>query len=162
MKYDSILEFLKENVWYNVRYALPRVFEEMLYSVKYAYQRVMRGYDDRALWSYYEYNSNLTLKILKHYRANKVGAPYADDPDGVLTTPDTQSTENGPHDSWFKRWDEALDIMIEGFEAFIKMNELCSLDFPSYDDYKKELDRLDVIWNKGAKLYIANYRGLWD
>ncbi len=147
------------------RYTIPRHYEEAVTSVKYGLQRMFRGYDDYDVWSHYSANAERTIKVLKRLRETKVGAPHTIDLDGVLTIPDIPSTSEGVDSTWFDRWDEAIGMMIEGFEALLAEDDVRIEDANGDYDHEasqKERDRLWEIWLRGAKLYIANYRGLWD
>lgn len=154
-----------ENCFDFFRYRIPNYYDSITQSIKFAYQRVVRGYDDGWHWGYYYEDSRQTLKILKWMQEHKHGSPYTTDPDNVLTTPDTPTDSDGVNDDWHKRWEEALQIMIEGFEAVIEMEECHELDENGeYDPEKTKLKReeLNAKWIKGATLFIHNYQGLWD
>jgi hypothetical protein len=153
------------NVFVFFRYDVPRNYEDIVRSVRYGFQRMFRGYDDFDVFEHWQANAERNIKVLKRLRETKVGAPYTNDPDGVLTTPDTPTSAEGPNSNWFNRRDEALGIMIEGFEALLAEDGIHLVDKNGrYDPVatKKESDRLFAIWEKGAKLYIANMSGLWD
>lgn len=153
-----------EDVYDFFRYTIPRKYDDAFYGIKWAYQRVARGYDDRMLWGFHTENSKITLEVLKWMKEHKHGSPYTHDPEGVLTTPDTPTDSSGVNDDWHKRWDEALTIMIEGWEALIAMDDVFIYVDGKYDSAATtaEYERLEKIWKKGMTLFVANYRGLWD
>lgn len=147
-----------------VLYRIPYFYNEIHYSIKYGFQRMFRGYDDRYLFSYHTENTRYTLEVLKWMKMNKMGSPYTDDPEGVLKTKDTTEGK-GMDKNWHKRWDEALDIMIEGFEALDELDDCFIRDENGEYDMeatKKKEKELWAKWMKGATLYIHNYRGIWD
>jgi hypothetical protein len=150
-----------------VFYGIPRYTHEIFLSCKYGFQRMFRGYDDYDVWEYWSANAERTIKILKRFRETKVGCPHTiNDPDGVLAV--TRKTDEGGNDDvtfLFQKWDEALGFMIEGFEALLAADDVFIRDeHGEYDREKSEEEnaRLMAIWERGAKLYIANMTGLWD
>lgn len=64
--------------------------------IKWAWQRVFRGYDDRLFWAMDEYLDPIIIAGLKNLRENGHGTPYG------LT---------------LKKWNTILDKMIEGFST---------------------------------------------
>lgn len=147
------------------RYRVPFHLSEAISNVKYGFQRMFRGYDDYDVWGYWQSTAERNIKVLKRLKATKVGAPYTEDPDNVLTTPDVPSTSDGVDSTWFTRYDEALDLMIEGFQAIIDQDNVFIVDEDGNYDREasqKEKDRLEAIWKKGSVLYVANFRGIWD
>ena len=64
--------------------------------IKWAWQRVFRGYDDTAYWNLNDYVSAIIIPVLTRYKKIDHGAPFG-----------------------FTReeWRNELDIMIKGFEA---------------------------------------------
>lgn len=140
----------------------------MYYEVKWGFQRMFRGFDDRWYWSYYSMNAEQTLKVLKWLQKNKHGAPFTTDPDGVIPIKDEDTLTENKFDvnkNHFHRWNKALGLMVAGFEALIKEEDVHILGPDGKYDHaasQKERDRLHEKWEKGAKLFIANYRGLWD
>ena len=67
----------------------------MINAVKFAYQRLVRGYDDRVTWDLPAYIYRMIIAHLKHQRDNGSGRPVG-------------LTEKG--------WHKVLDKMIKGFE----------------------------------------------
>ncbi len=64
-------------------------------NIKWAWQRLTRGYDDRLFWAMDSYLDPIILAGLKNLKENGMGYPP-----GI-----TQ-----------KKWNKVLDTMIEGFE----------------------------------------------
>jgi hypothetical protein len=64
--------------------------------LKWAYQRAVRGYDDRLYWGMDEYLDPIILAGLKNLKENGMGYPIG------LTE---------------KKWNKVLDTMISGFET---------------------------------------------
>jgi hypothetical protein len=149
--------FLKYTIWYGIIYDIPRVFWDTRNGIKYGFQRMFRGYDDRMVWSHYYENAKQNAAILDKLVANRWGHPLEiEDPDNVLFT---------PKENMEGRWTEALVVMREGFEAIVKSSDLFMMDEEGNFDWvaqKEEQERLDFLAERGLKLYVANYRSLWD
>lgn len=151
-------------VWYTI----PRILNDARYEVKWGFQRMFRGFDDRWYWSYYSMNAEQTVKVLKRMQKHKHGAPFTTDPDNVIDIKDEDTLTDDKYDvnkKHFDRWNKALGLMIAGFEALIKEDDVHILDENGKYDHEasqKERERLMAKWEKGAKLFVANYRGLWD
>lgn len=151
-----------------VRYVVPRVIGDTLREIKWGFQRMFRGYDDRWLWQYEQMNSELTVKILKWLQKNKHGSPFVHDPYGVI---DIKEEETHGENKWdvnkkfHDRWNKCLGLIIAGFEAYIKMDDVHIFDKDGKYDHEaseKVRKQLDKKWKTGSKLFVANYRGLWD
>lgn len=150
---------VRDFVWYRI----PGIYSEMRSEVVWGFQRMFRGFDDRMVWGYEYENAKMTVAALRKLLETKHGAPFVLDPDNVLTIKEPKSI--GADDSFFRRWDEALQLIIDGFEARIKMNEVFLTDADGNYDHvasMRERGRLMAVWNKGATLFIANYGSLWD
>lgn len=163
-KEHPFLNFI-DTAWWWIRYGIWNKLTDWRIEVKYGFQRMFRGYDDRMWWGHSHENARQVLACLKKLQEHKHGAPYTSDPDKVLSVEDVPTTSDGVNDEWFKRWDEALQLMIEGFQAWIDLDDVHLLDENGNYDHEasqKERERLTKIWERGAKLYIANYGGLWD
>lgn len=55
----------------NIKYRISNIY----HSIRYAVQRVYRGYDDRDVFSYYDRFLDRNIKIFKYFKANNVGYP---------------------------------------------------------------------------------------
>jgi len=73
------------------------------YEIKYFFQRIFRGYDDRAIWDLDYYIATKVIKPLKHFRACVCGTPIS-------------FTET--------EWHAVLDKMIYSMEFIIEDNYL--------------------------------------
>lgn len=143
-------------------YVIPRKLGDWQRDVKWGFQRMFRGYDDPYVWNFHYCHAELNLKALKKLREIKHGSPYVHDPDGVLKT---KSKKNVVDDKIHERWEECLNLIIRGFEAMIEIDDVHILDKDgTYDPKatKKQRDKLMLEWEKGMKLFVANYRGIWD
>lgn len=119
----------------NKLYRMMWKIEDGIREVKYAYQRVVRGYDDTLLWDMADYLNKIILPALKDFKKNKHGFP---------------NKMKG------KEWNKELDLMIKGFEASAKQKNWGKS--PSMNQwYKLETTRLN-----GMKEFILHYNDLWD
>lgn len=67
---------------------------DLKYKIKWAWQRVVRGYDDRLFWSMAEYLDPMVVAHVKNQRGQSHGHP-------------ANLTE--------KRWNKVLDTILKGF-----------------------------------------------
>ena len=106
--------------------------------VKWAWQRVFRGYDDTAYWGLYNYLTDIALPVLKWYRKNAHGVP------GMVCK------DKEPMEKSVERWNKILDKMIYAFQV-IKDDE----NFIEPKEVQKKVD-------EGLKLFAKYYQTLWD
>lgn len=127
-----ILAFIKQNMMY----LLNNWFSE----VKWAYQRVVRGYDERAYWDLDEYLAEIILPVLKKFKAQANGCPpglY----DKSLKDP-------------YHKWRHTLDEIIKGFEAHKKIGVI---------DYQpQDFEKLNKQKLRGLYLFSRYYGDLWS
>jgi hypothetical protein len=111
------------------------LLEKPIREIKYAYQRVARGYDDSAKWGLYEFISRVSLPILKEYRNNGAGYPIM-----------FNSREE---------WNVVLDKMISAFEIIIKDEYWYGINKKTY---KKDLKTI----KEGLSMFSKYFMQLWD
>lgn len=125
--------------------------------IKWVYQRVVRGWDDRAVWSVDYWLDDIMPDILKQLKEDKRGTPIAMyegfDYDDNYSFSDEQDRIAK------KRWDSELDKMIVGF---IASKELENFDFEDSNDYKIKYDMLEEIRKNGMLSFVEHYKSLWD
>lgn len=117
---------------YRLKYLL---IEVPLLEIKFAWQRVFRGYDDSANWNLETYLADLINKITLDMAENGCGYP------------------NGLNE---KKWKEILQQISFGFGSYLEM----SSGVYSFKD--KEYKRLEKEFKKGLKLFTEYYGNLWD
>ena len=121
---DNILDFMYYTPkWYVI---------DFIYEVKMKFQLFSKGYNERMVYSFCDYMTDLNLKLLKDLKKTKHGFP-------------SQLTE--------KKWDKILGQMIEGFEAQVTSRDVFTV---------KEYNKLDKKFKDGMKLYVEYYNNLWD
>ena len=129
------------------------IIEKWNLEIKWASQRVFRGYDDRVIWSIDWYIANNLPKWLLKLKKNKIGVPTSmfeeeyysksyDDLDDVHM--------QQAHD----KFDAILDQIIKGFQDYEKMNQV-RYDSPKYKELKESFDN-------GFDLFREYFSNLWD
>jgi hypothetical protein len=152
------------------------------FDIKCAYQRVTRGWDDRAVWSVDYWLDDKMPAILRKLKKDKHGIPMdmfdglPVNDEGFHAAPEMEIAE--------ARWDEVIDKMIAAFEASRRVKDM---------DYEKELGdyplrrpkgvdketwskvrhdyylasevlrkRDEAIFKEGMALFAEHYWSLWD
>jgi hypothetical protein len=124
------------------RWILPHVFiREVARELKWAWQRVYRGWDDRVLWSIHDHLIDHLPIWLTWLRDNGAGFP-------------ADMTE--------QQWNEELSRMIAGFEAARKLDDLDWMDIQGKDEQAAEQQRLSEVFNNGMKSFTEYFFSLWD
>lgn len=96
----------------------------MIQKIKWAYQRLTRGWDDRLFWGMSTYIDPMVLAMAKHLRESAMGHP-------------TNVTA--------KKWNKALDVIIKGFRD---EPELSAKEWKKYlKDREKALVLLAYYWD---------------
>lgn len=152
--YDCIYWKLPYIFGYNARYILihPNIFfGELWLRIKWAWQRVFRGYDDRVIWSVDYYLSSMIPKWMNELKNNDDGVPSS------LFVGLEKDESGNPTDESIEiarvKWNEILTDIGKGFAAYNEMNMyLC-------DDEK--IDELKIIFNHGFDLFKKYFSDLW-
>jgi len=148
---------------YKPWFFIPRITKDTWHQIKWAWQRIFRGYDDRITWGLNGYLSEFMPKIIKTMIESLHGTPM------------NEETEEG---MTIKEWKGILEKIALGFEAADKLNDnkymkKVKLKEPrkdifgedSYDDYvfdQKIYDNLNDQFDYGMKLFHKYYFHLWD
>lgn len=150
--------------------------------VKFAYQRVVRGWDDRAVWSIDYWLDDKMPAMLRKLKEDKHGVPMTMfdglpmNDEGYHSEPEMEIAS--------ARWDATLDKMIAGFEASARVKDSTYEPelgpYPLYrpkdmpkDEWKafqhehylktEELRKRDEqIYKEGMALFAEHYWSLWD
>jgi hypothetical protein len=136
---------------YNAYYLLFHPWEILLEwkrQIKYAWQRVFRGWDDRVAWDIGYYISKMLPLWLEQLRNNKHGIPM-EMFDGLPYEDEINYTHS--EESWkiaTERWNGVLDEIISGFNAYKNNNIL--------EGEEREK------FNKGMALFVKHFENLWD
>ena len=148
------------------RFLIPRKLNDWKYEIKWAWQRVLRGYDDTAVWDFHHHISEQFPKILRDLKEIQHGCP------GELY--DKKAKKNKE----CHKWEDILEKMANGFDAARKLdnNEYMKeiklkkprkdmFDKDSYTDYKfdkKCYNKLNKEFEEGIELFKKWYFSLWD
>jgi len=117
-------------------YIIKQIFNE----IKWAWQRVFRGYDDRWHWSLCDSLAKVVSENLEWLIENQSGCP-----DNLC---DKSKVGEECH-----KWKQILKEIKQGFDAFIEMGEYYNAD--EYEVLRKQ-------YNKGMKLFAKYFGGLWN
>jgi hypothetical protein len=109
--------------------------EMWMMEVKWAYQRVVRGYDDTAIWNFEEYVAQQIKEVC--FRIAEDGHGY-------------------PNHLTEKKWKQILLDISFGFGSYIEMRS------GIYEVKSKEFKSLQKDYKKGLKLFVDNHEYLWD
>ena len=121
------------------------------YEIKFAWQRVFRGWDDRVIWSvdtYLTENVPLWLKELQNVQIGGVPFEFFENREKI-------EYSNEEHKVAKENWNRELQIMIDGFTASKKIQD-CEWDT------NEERQKLIETFEKGMKSFTDNYFSLWD
>ena len=123
-KGNTILGYKPYHVIFQLPSFLYNRLSDFLYEVKWAYQRVVRGWDDRASWSLDYWMTENVLEILKVLKKNKHGSPNPMFDGLPYEDEETYSYSDESYKIAEERWNIEIDKMIAGFEAAKKMRRL--------------------------------------
>lgn len=144
----------KINDWlgYNTKYIITHpqvIFSQAGREIKYAWQRVFDGYDERVIWSIdYWLNEKMPIWLAK-LRDQKQGIPIVFFPEGMVDCNEEEMEKAR------LLWDAELDKMIAGFNAHQKMLDL------EYTD-NKDAEKLQETFEVGMTSLTKYYGSLWD
>lgn len=128
---------------YRLSYNIKRPWvavEHVGYEIKWAWQRVFRGWDDRITWDMSSYFADLIVDVLKRFKEKNNGVPFSmydeseHDNNGMFTDEqDNMASE---------RWNEVIDEIIEGFQFYIDN------DYSQYEDVEGKFKRAFDLFRK--------------
>jgi hypothetical protein len=124
--------------------------------IKWAWQRVFRGWDDRVTWSIDGYLNEHMPEWLRALRDEDTGVPMCLYGEAEWESmAHAKRPPEGAADRAHARWHAILNRMIAGFEAGHKLDE-CGYQ---NDD---ERAQLEAQLDDGLRLFATYYRDLWD
>ena len=137
---------------YNKHYYLThpwKIISEIKYNIKWAWQRIFRGWDDRVCWSIDGYLFKMMPQWLRQLKETKHGIPFCFfeeigakyDNHGGYSDEDMKNAE--------AHFNKILDQMIEGFESGYKVVQS---DLQVYCDFKQwQIDTYgqELEWSLG-------------
>jgi hypothetical protein len=110
--------------------------------IKWAFQRAIRGYSNKDVWSIDCFLCDIMPKMLRQLAKNLNGCP-------------TNLYDKKNEDDECHKWVKILEKMAEGFEAGQKINDM---DF----DNEQERKKLEKKFDKGMDLFKKYFFSLWD
>lgn len=125
----------KMNIFQEVYWRIYWKITDWKYSLKMAYQRVFRGYDDLAKWNLESHIAQLVKEVTFDMAENANGYP-------------DKLTE--------KEWKKILLAISFGFGSYIEMRS------GVYMMKDKEYKNLEKDYKKGMILFAKHYGNLWD
>ena len=152
-KFNTWFNTLFENGWfgYNPTYVLrhPWIIIRSIHShIKWAWQRVFNGYDERIAWNIDSYLAEMIPKWIKELKNGNISVPSHLYPEGV-------GTGNKDRDKFIEeKWNNILDEIIEGFNTY---EEIC------YSEYGTEESKILLAkFDNGFDLFQKYFMNLWD
>lgn len=130
-----------------------KIIEEIGHQIKWAWQRVFRGWDDRVIWDIGTYLSRNMPIWIERLKDDKQGIPI-DMFDGL---PHDENYGYSPEDTEvaLKRWDDVLTKIGVGF---VTANLIGDYHLYNTDDY----DAAMKIYNEGMDAFRDHFFSLWD
>lgn len=151
--------FKGKNIFdYRPSYILIRphmIVREIGQEIKWAYQRVVRGWDDRVVWSVDCWLNDIMPEILLQLKNDKVGVPVQ--MFVGMTHGDNYEYTDEQHDIAKQKWNDELDKMITAFVVAKKLN---NLEYDYKDKVQEEI--LTKLFNQGMDSFKEYYFNLWD
>ena len=150
-------------VYYASPWKILRYYKD---EIRYAYQRVFRGFDDKASWHIGYYLAKTLPKIIRQLKEEGHGVPMSMyDIKNGFSFPEKQLgsiDENGDYietegdKAASEKWNKILDEIADGFDSYIKYDEkfLLPEKYAEDEDYQKFQRALDLL-----KTYFED---LWD
>ena len=135
---------------------MEKMFDFKNYSIKnnivWAWQRMVRGWDDRSIWSIDVYLSDQIPQLVRKLKEIAHGVPGAMfDAEDWDTKAD--AWKDGKMEEATAKWDAILDEIADGFEEYyvLSVEGDCSMEAWESEKFKRAFDLL--------KEYFPN---LWD
>ena len=122
------------------------------YFVKYKIQRANRGWADCDVWGLDNYLSEWLPDALKRLKKTKHGTPIRMFPENPEYIKEDGNPTETAHDIAEKKWDETLDKMIAGFEAYNRMQGSPSSYEPELGEFPHLSWNFEPIGNGNSRL----------
>lgn len=132
------------DTYHFIIWGIPRRFKDLCNSLQWAWQRVFRGYDDRAYWALDACITDIALPVLKQYREGCHGYPVIEEMEGK---------------TWEEQkeiWNSMLDKMILAFQTIRDDDMDCEVHDEAY--YHEQHRKIQ----EGLLLFGKHLRSLWD
>lgn len=135
-------------------YRLLGWLEHIAVEIKYGFQRMFRGYDDRVIWGVADYLCKWMPVWLEIIRKKKQGIP-------IEYLPRLESGEYTRKQEKYAAADFeiVLEDMIDGFEAGQRMIDM---DYPDDGFIQQKYNKDKKLLNKALKLFVKDFWNLGD
>lgn len=146
---------------YRAYYALThpwKIVDYCVRQVKYAWQRVFRGWDDTAVWSIDSYLAKQIPELIRKLKKDQHGYPACilpEDYEPGATRPEEE--EEAIEKEAIEKWNNILDSIAEGFEAYVKYD-----GFKWNDGNTKEYEEDKKKFETAFQFLIKYFSSLWD
>lgn len=143
---------------YNSYYILTHPWEilrEWKRQIKYAWQRVFRGWDDRATWSMDYHLSKVIPEMIRELKRVSIGVPIGmfEGMEEITLPNGIMSYSEEDEKIATERWHKILDDLIAGFEGYNKIDDL--------DTYEEQELAYTKFFTETFELFKKHYRDLW-
>lgn len=118
------------------------VVRDIFYEIKYAFQRVIRKYDDMMCFDFDNSILKVIIPALKQYEKNTIGFP-------------NEYLEKYGEAAGFQKYKDDLHKLIVGFQYIKTMKENTTDFYDHWDEYQ-------AIKEDTFKLFCELFDGLWD
>lgn len=144
---------------YRAYYILQKPWKILRYwknQIKYAHQRVSRGWDDRAIWAVDMYLAKIIPEIMKQLKEDTYALPNQVFEGLPYENENTYSYSEESMKIASERWDKILDEIAEGFEIYYQ-NEGEMIYYEDEENLKKT-----EKYEKAFDLLRKNFGSLGD
>lgn len=131
-----------------------KMLSEIFLRIKWAFQRVYRGWDDRAVWSVDIWLSEMLPPILRKLKKVKHGVPFMFLPDDV----DSGGYENYRMKVGSEMYSAQLELLASGLERISKMED----PIPDNADFKDVMKQRQADFENTMQLFTKLMFTLWD
>jgi hypothetical protein len=139
------------NAYYNITHPW-KILEECFYQVKWAWQRVFRGYDDRESFSMSGYLARRISKITRDLASYVEGYPCALYDENTVYVDNSYNLSEEDENGYHQKWIQILNNIAEGFEAYTETDGY-------WDENNKILkDKYEL----GFDLFRKYFDNLWN
>lgn len=123
------------------------IVEDWGHKIKWAWQRVVRGWDDRALWSVDSYLADHIVAIITDFKRKKIGIPVEMFDGLPYSNPSTcdYSSENMLIAE--TRWNDILDKIVLGFKSYNNLDNFGVLSPEDEEKVKESFKLLEKYWS---------------
>ena len=149
---DAIPGFGGYSAFYNLTHPWKPI-QECIRQIKWAWQRVFKGYDDRATWSIDSYLSVLISKLVLELKENNIGIPYKMYK-GMTPVDECCNYSEEDNKTASDKWQEVLSKISKGFKGYTE------IDTADYNSPEEIL--LEAQFSEGFELFRKHFPDLWD